>query len=103
MNARLTGARAVLIALGFIGSTGLSFAYDMRFQLVSVGNRKVCRDKCLQIIAADGDIVRSTPDAFVDFVKSQISNKRVRTIIMFNSPGGEVYPSLRLGLILRKG
>ena len=80
----------------------LSFAHDMRFQLVSVGDRKVCKDQCLQIIAADGDIVRSTPDEFVEFVKGQFGNKRIRTVIMFNSPGGEVYPSLRLGLILRK-
>ena len=81
---------------------GVAGAQEMTFRLVPAQDPAKCGDKCLQIIAADGEIVESTPVAFINFVKQHLGDQRVRSVLLFNSPGGQVAASLKLGYILRK-
>ncbi len=77
-------------------------AQDMAFRLVDVGSTGKCGDKCPQIIAAEGDIIDSTPQVFYDFIKSHASDQRLRAVMVVHSPGGNVVASLRLGFVLRQ-
>ena len=92
----------VLPTLAMALLTGIAEAQEMTFRLVPAQDTAKCGDKCLQIIAAEGEIVETTPAAFVGFVKQHLADQRVRSVILFNSPGGQVAASLKLGYILRK-
>ena len=96
--ARLSAFASVALAIG-IPAQGL--AEEMAFRLVPVGDAAVCGRNCIEIIAAEGEIVTGTPRAFVDFVKGNLRDKRVRSVVLFHSPGGSVGASMQLGMVLR--
>ena len=93
---------ALVFLPGLLWSTSVAHAQDMSFRLVPAGNTGQCGEKCLQIIAAEGEIVDTTPQAFIDFIREHLGDKRVRSVVLFHSPGGKVAASIRLGFILRK-
>ena len=74
----------------------------MTFRLVPIGNPAKCKSRCVDAIAADGEITNSTPDAFVAFLMRTFRDPRVRSVVLLNSPGGRVVASMQLGLALRK-
>ena len=75
-------------------------AADMAFSLVDYGER--CGQSCPQVIAADGEIMAKTPQAFVDFVGKHIGSGRLHSIVLINSQGGRVVAAMELGQALRK-
>lgn len=92
--------RSVFLCLFFILAVGPVVAAEMAFSLVDYGER--CGQRCPQVIAADGEIVAKTPQAFVDFVGKHIGSGRLHSIVLINSQGGRVVAAMELGQALRK-
>jgi hypothetical protein len=92
---------AVSLALG---GASAARAEAMSFRLVPLSDPAHCHSdkKCVAVITAQGEIVDATPDAFVRFLASHVQDPRLRTVVFFNSPGGKVVASMKLGRILRK-
>jgi hypothetical protein len=61
-----------------------------------------CGARCPHVIVADGVIEADTPQAFVDFLRSDSSDSKLRRIVFFNSRGGNVVASMVFGRILRE-
>ena len=61
-----------------------------------------CGVRCPHVIVADGVIESSTPQAFVDFLKSGAEDSKLKRIVFFNSRGGNVVASMTFGHILRE-
>ena len=76
-------------------------AEPMTFRLVQVEDSARCGGHCAQAIAADGEIVDSTPQQFLSFVSSN-GQGNVRSVVFLNSPGGKVVASMELGQLFRK-
>jgi hypothetical protein len=102
---RLKGLSALAAALGLAGCALTSaFAQEhgspMTFRVAPLESRE-CGRHCPDVIVADGVIEAETPQAFVDFLKSGSSDKKLRRIVFFNSRGGNVVASMVFGHILR--
>ncbi len=76
-----------------------SGSMTFRVEPLDVGH---CGARCPHVIVADGVIETSTPQAFVDFLKSGAADKKLRRIVFFNSRGGNVVASMAFGHILRE-
>jgi hypothetical protein len=72
----------------------------MTFRVAPLESRD-CGKRCPYVIVADGVIETQTPQAFVDFLKSDAANANLRRIVFFNSRGGNVVASMIFGHILR--
>ena len=94
--------RRVSLAVLLAASCQAAKAADMTFQLVDTATQSACRGHCPQVIAASGEIVESTPQAFIDFARAASANARVRSILFINSPGGRVTAAMRLGIAFRR-
>ena len=92
--------RAFSLISGLLMASGAARAADMTFSLFDYGER--CGQRCPQVIAADGEIVAKTPQAFVDFVGKHIGSGRLHSIVLINSQGGRVVAAMELGQALRK-
>jgi hypothetical protein len=77
------------------GSGSMTF----RVEPLDVGN---CGARCPHVIVADGVIETSTPQDFVDFLRSGVDDKTLKRIVFFNSRGGNVVASMAFGHILRE-
>lgn len=88
--------------LALAGWSGGAAAAEMTFSLVPMNDPATCGKKCVQVISAEGEIGPSTPDRFVDFVRRNIRDKSVRSVVFIHSPGGRVVASMELGMALRK-
>jgi hypothetical protein len=75
-------------------------AREMTFRLVTLGGQ--CGGPCPHVIAAEGEIVESTPEAFLEFVQSNVGGGRLRSVVLLDSPGGKVTASMELGYALRR-
>jgi hypothetical protein len=79
-----------------------AYAKEMDFRLVPFGDAASCeKQKCIFVIAADGDITNDTPDVFKAFAKKNLKNPRVRAVVFLNSLGGGVMASMALGQMFR--
>lgn len=77
-------------------------ARAMTFELVPYGDTSKCGRNCPEVVSAVGEITTETPGEFLDFVKRNISDQRLRSIVFIHSPGGSVAASMRLGAMFRK-
>ena len=91
---------SVLVACAFVPQ--VARAAEMTFTLAPVGDPARCRGGCPNVIVAEGEITDATPDAFVNFVQTNVPRGDVRSIVFLNSPGGKVVASMELGRVLRK-
>ena len=101
----------VLARLGFgfaLMVCGLAAAQTARAESGSMTFRVApldvgrCGVRCPHVIVADGVIESSTPQAFVDFLKSGAEDSKLKRIVFFNSRGGNVVASMTFGHILRE-
>lgn len=76
-------------------------APDMTFRVAPVGDPARCGTRCPKAIVAEGEIVESTPAAFVDFARRNARDPAVRSVIFIHSPGGKVIASMELGRAFR--
>ncbi len=72
----------------------------MTFRLASIAGH--CRGGCAQAIVAEGQIRNSTPKAFLRFLRENVSNPHLHTVVFLNSQGGYVVASMKLGRIFRR-
>ena len=61
-----------------------------------------CGSRCPEVIVADGVIEEDTPQAFLDFARQAAYSPHLRSIILLNSPGGNVVASMELGSAFRE-
>ncbi len=76
-------------------------ARAMSFHLESVSDGH-CRAHCPRVIVAEGQISNATPNEFVDFLRQNVGDRDLRTIVMIDSQGGYVVASMELGRIFRR-
>src|SRR3954449_9971057 len=93
---------ALAAALALTG-VGLPAKADqpMRFRLLPLESWSGCVGQCPSAIAADGEIIDSTPERFLSFVDNNLQGTVSRVVIL-NSPGGKVVASMALGQVFRK-
>jgi len=77
-------------------------AADMQFASVAYGVERNCGDSCPRLMQANGQITRSTPQAFLEFARSEIQKPGLINVLLIHSPGGSVNASIALGRVLRK-
>ena len=92
----------IVLAGAMVLRIGPAEAEDMTFRVVPINNPATCKSRCVEAIAADGEITNSTPDDFVSFLERTSQDPRVRSVVLLNSPGGKVVASMQLGVALRK-
>ncbi len=92
-----------LATLGAISGAAAARAEQapMTFRAVSLDS-PACGSKCPQVIVAEGVIEESTPQAFADFARQASLSQRLRSVVLINSPGGNVVASMELGYALRR-
>jgi hypothetical protein len=74
----------------------------MRFRLASIGDPRKCGAACPQVIAAEGEIVNSTPDSLRAFLGVNLHGKNLHAIVFLHSPGGKVVAAMEIGKIFRQ-
>jgi hypothetical protein len=92
---------AKILAVFVVVVAGSSGALAMDFHLESISDGH-CRAHCPRVIVAEGQISNSTPNEFVDFLRENVGNRDLRTIVMLDSQGGYVVASMELGRIFRR-
>lgn len=90
----------VLAAAGVLALLSVFSARAMDFRLAPLG--LACGGGCPQIIVADGQIANSTPDEFLKFLRANVGNHDLRTVVLLNSQGGYVVAAMELGQIFRR-
>ncbi len=95
-----------LFALGQLGLLALlgnpALAGDMTFARVTIDQASGCGRQCLQVIVAEGEIVQTTPQALIDFLKQTQKTPGLRNVVLLHSQGGRVVASMELGHLFRK-
>lgn len=92
----------LLFALGVMAAAlSGARAEDMSFRVIGVDGGR-CRGNCPQVIAAQGEIAESTPDAFINFVTQNVGAGNLHGIVLLDSPGGKVVASMELGQAMRR-
>jgi len=76
-------------------------AEDMGFRVIGLSSGN-CGARCPQVIAAQGEIVEGTPDAFLSFVRENVGTGNLHGIVLLDSPGGKVVASMELGQAIRR-
>lgn len=76
-------------------------AEEMSFRVVSLSNGQ-CGARCPQVIAAQGEVIEGTPDAFLNFVRENVGGGKLHGIVLLDSPGGKVVASMELGQAIRR-
>jgi hypothetical protein len=74
----------------------------MSFHLEPLPDGSGCRSHCPNVIVAEGQIVNSTPQEFLNFLRENASDRDLRTVVFLNSQGGYVVASMELGHIFRR-
>lgn len=95
--------RILLAALTLlaIAAPAAARAEEMGFRVISLGNGQ-CGARCPQVIAAQGEIIEGTPDAFLNFVRENVGGGNLHGIVLLDSPGGKVVASMELGQAIRR-
>ena len=61
-----------------------------------------CGAACANIVIADGVIEPDTPQVFVDFARQAARANNLKSVMLINSPGGNVVASMEFGARLRQ-
>jgi hypothetical protein len=93
--------KTVVLVSAFLASALAAHAEEMGFRVISVAAGR-CGARCPQVIAAQGEIVESTPDAFVEFVRENVGSGNLHGIVLLDSPGGKVVASMEFGQAIRR-
>jgi len=91
-------AFALLVA---VSAAAPALATPMSFELVKVGVGH-CRDRCPQVIFAQGEIDNGSAQSFLDFVQRSLPGGELHGVVLLDSPGGHVVAAMELGLTIRR-
>jgi len=61
-----------------------------------------CAERCPNVVVADGVIEPDTPQQFVDFARAAARAQNLKSVMLINSPGGNVVASMEFGARLRQ-
>ena len=61
-----------------------------------------CGMRCPNVVVADGVIEPDTPQQFVDFAREAARSQNLKSVMLINSPGGNVVASMEFGARLRQ-
>ena len=61
-----------------------------------------CGNRCPNVVVADGVIEPDTPQTFVDFAREAARSQNLKSVMLINSPGGNVVASMEFGARLRQ-
>ena len=73
---------------------------SMQFRVEPLQSRS-CGYRCPNVVVADGVIEPDTPDQFVNFARQAASATNLKSVMLINSPGGNVVASMEFGAKLR--
>jgi len=74
----------------------------MTFKLVTLGDGAHCRQKCIQVVQAEGQIELNSAESFRNFLLKLPEDPTLRAVVLIQSPGGNVEGSYKLGYVFRK-
>ncbi len=99
---RAAGKALLGIALA-CGAPGLARAGSepMQFHVEPLQSAD-CGYKCPNVVVADGVIEPDTPEVFVDFAREAARSPNLKSVMLINSPGGNVVASMEFGARLRE-
>jgi hypothetical protein len=94
---------ASLALAGALFASGVARADSapMRFRVEPL-QAADCGYRCPNVVVADGVIEPDTPDAFLDFAKQAAHGANLKSVLLINSPGGNVVASMEFGVKLRE-
>jgi hypothetical protein len=101
--ARSTAFRAALsVALACV-APGLARAGSepMQFHVAPLQGAD-CGARCPNVVVADGVIEPDTPEVFLDFARQAARTSNLKSVMLINSPGGNVVASMEFGARLRQ-
>lgn len=90
-----------LAALALLAAQGAS-ANPMNFQIARLGTDAACRNRCVDVITAEGEIDNETAGRFVGFLSDNLRDRDLRPMVLIESPGGTVLGAMKLGAVFRK-
>ena len=73
----------------------------MRFHVETLQSQD-CGYKCPNVVVADGVIEPDTPDQFFSFAREAARAQNLKSVMLINSPGGNVVASMEFGAKLRE-
>jgi hypothetical protein len=73
----------------------------MRFHVAPLQSRD-CGHRCPNVVIADGVIEPDTPDEFLNFAREAARAPNLKSVMLINSPGGNVVASMEFGAKLRQ-
>ena len=91
----------------FLAVSGPLVAWDasadpMSFQVARLGTDAACRNRCVDVITAEGEIDNETASRFVGFLSDNLRDRDLRPMVLIESPGGTVLGAMKLGAVFRK-
>jgi hypothetical protein len=99
---RVSATAALGVAL-FVAAPSLAQAgsQPMQFHVAPLQSEN-CGVKCPNVVVADGVIEPDTPEAFIDFARQAARTSNLKSVMLINSPGGNVVASMEFGASLRQ-
>jgi hypothetical protein len=93
-----------ILGLGLAGlapSLAQAGSQPMHFQVAPLQTQD-CGYRCPNVVIADGVIEPDTPQQFIDFARSAARQNNLKSVMLINSPGGNVVASMEFGTKLRQ-
>ncbi|MBV8662348.1 MAG: hypothetical protein JO107_04530 [Hyphomicrobiales bacterium] len=97
----IPGAAAALAFVWLGQAAAMAQQAPMTFRAAILESPE-CGTRCPEVIVADGVIEEDTPRAFLDFTRQVAASPRLHSVILLNSPGGNVVASMELGTAFRE-
>ncbi len=94
----IVGAALASLALALPAHAG-GEPMQFRVEPLQVGG---CGNRCPNVVVADGVIEPDTPQVFVDFAREAARSQNLKSLMLINSPGGNVVASMEFGERLRQ-
>jgi hypothetical protein len=98
---RLRLPRAFLAAAALFWLSSASAVSAMTFSLQDLDDPS-CGAACPKVIVASGEIELDSNDKFFNFVRSEVIGRKVASLMLMSSPGGNLVGSIKLGMIVRQ-
>ena len=95
---RVVATGSVWLCLGLPAWAG---SQPMQFRVAPLMSGS-CGARCPNVLIADGVIEPDTPQAFVDFARDAARTQNLKSVMLINSPGGNVVASMEFGAQLRQ-
>jgi hypothetical protein len=94
-------ARAALALACLAPGLAMAGSEPMHFHVAPLESRD-CGYKCPNVVVADGVIEPDTPDQFLNFAREAARQPNLKSVMLINSPGGNVVASMEFGAKLRQ-